>query len=102
VTASVVVVEAEDRQLGALARSAGLSVVSAAELGSLETGKSVPDVLVVDLRGQSGFPPELAAFKRRHPRTGVVIVVLQLEPRHHAGRHACRCYGGLAGPGVAC
>ncbi len=80
-TASVVVVEAEDRQLGALARSAGLSVVSAGELGSLETGKSVPDVLVVDLRGQqAGFPPELAAFKRRHPRTGVVIVVQQLDP----------------------
>ena len=79
-TASVVVVEAEDRQLGALARSAGLSVVSAAELGSLETGKSVPDVLVVDLRGQAGFPLELAAFKRRHPRTGVVIVVPELDP----------------------
>ena len=54
--------------------------MSAAELGSLETGKSVPDVLVVDLRGQTGFPPELAAFKRRHPRTGVVIVVPQLDP----------------------
>ncbi len=78
--ASVVIVEAEDRQLGALARSAGLSVVSAAELGSLETGKNIPDVLVVDLRGQAGFPQELASFKRRNPRTGVVIVVTQLDP----------------------
>jgi len=80
VAASIVIVEADDRQLGALARSAGLSVVSAADIASLESGKSVPDVLVVDLRGQAGFPQELAAFKRRHPRTGVVIVVPQLDP----------------------
>lgn len=79
-SASIVVIEAEDRQLGALARSAGLSVVSAGEVSSLESGKSVPDVLVVDLRGQAGFPQELAAFKRRNPRTGVVIVVPQLDP----------------------
>ena len=78
--ASIVIVEAEDRQLGALARSAGLSVVSAAELSSLETGKPIPDVLVVDLRTQVGFPQELAAFKRRNPRTGVVIVVPELDP----------------------
>jgi pilus assembly protein CpaE len=80
VAASIVVVEAEDRQLGALARSAGLSVVSAGEVASLETGKSIPDVLVVDLRGQAGFPQDLAAFKRRNPRTGVVIVVPALDP----------------------
>jgi pilus assembly protein CpaE len=71
---------AEDRQLGALAPSAGLRVVSSRELASHERGRSVPDVLVVDLRGQVGFPQDLAAFKRRNPRTGVVIVVPSLDP----------------------
>lgn len=78
--ASIVIVEGQDRQLGALARGAGLSAISAPDVPSLEAGKSTPDVLVVDLRRHAGFPQELANFKRRHPRTGVVIVVQQLDP----------------------
>jgi pilus assembly protein CpaE len=83
VAASIVIVEAEGRQLAGIARGAGLNVVSAvalSELSSIDRGRPAPDVLVVDLRGASGFPPELGAFKRRHPRTGVVIVVPQLDP----------------------
>ncbi len=79
-TEGIVIVEAQDRQLGVLARSAGLSAVSATDLASLESGKAVPDLLIVDLRGQVGFPQELATFKRRHARTGVVIVVSEFDP----------------------
>lgn len=78
--AGIVIVESQERQLGALARSAGLTAVSAGDLASIESGRSVPDLLIVDLRGQAGFPQELGAFKRRHPRTGIVIVVPQFDP----------------------
>jgi pilus assembly protein CpaE len=79
VAASVVIVEGQDRRLGALAKAAGLSVVSVPEVSSVDSARSVPDVLVVDLRGETSFPQDLAAFKRRHARTGVVIVVTQLD-----------------------
>src|SRR5258708_471038 len=39
-----------------------------------------PTVLVIDLRDQAGFPPELALVKRQHPATSVLLVVSALEP----------------------
>jgi pilus assembly protein CpaE len=84
VVASITVVESKDRQLAALARSTGLTVVStvpATDLSNLDKqGNRPPDVLLIDARGESGLPPELGAFKRRHPRTGVVVVAAQLDP----------------------
>src|SRR5678815_2281494 len=49
-------------------------------LVSIERGGASPDVLMVDLRGQGSFPQDLSTFKRRHPRTGVIIVVSSLDP----------------------
>jgi pilus assembly protein CpaE len=84
VVASVTVVESSDRQLAALARSAGLTVVStvpATELPDLDRrGHRPPDVLLIDVRDDAGLPPELAAFKRRHPKMGVVVVASQMDP----------------------
>ena len=80
---SVAVLESADRELSALARGAGMSVVPLdpqAGLAGIERSGIAPDVLVVDLRTQDGFPSELGTFKRRHTRTGIVIVVSALDP----------------------
>jgi pilus assembly protein CpaE len=51
------------------------------EFSSLERKEAAtPDVLLLDLRGRLTLPGELAGFKRRHAKTGVVIVADHLEP----------------------
>ena len=80
---SIAVVESTDRQLTMLARGAGLIVAGSVPIGELagidRQGKP-PDVLLVDLRGRTTLPTDLANLKRRHPRMGVVIVASQLDP----------------------
>src|SRR5690606_10158678 len=39
-----------------------------------------PDVVVLDVRDTSALPPTLAALKRQHPATGVVIVAARMDP----------------------
>jgi len=51
-----------------------------AGLASLDAG-APPDVLVLDLRAGAAVPSDLATFKRRHPRTGVVIAVPAFDPK---------------------
>ena len=80
---SIAVVESTDRQLTMLARGAGLIVagsVPIGELAGLDRQGKPPDVLLVDLRGRTTLPTDLANLKRRHPRMGVVIVASQLDP----------------------
>lgn len=80
---NIVVVEAEDRQLGALARSAGLnvtSIVQVSDLASAERNGASPGTLIVDLRNQAEFPQDLVAFKRRHVRTSIIMVLSHLDP----------------------
>jgi pilus assembly protein CpaE len=79
----VSVLESSNRELSTLARGAGLSVIPLdphTGLVSIERGGAAPDVLMVDLRGQGSFPQDLSTFKRRHPRTGVIIVISSLDP----------------------
>jgi pilus assembly protein CpaE len=79
----LVVVEASDRQLSAFAREAGLEVASTLsfeKLAALEGAQRLPDVLLLDLRGQGSVPPTVASLKRRHPRVGMVIVAETLDP----------------------
>jgi pilus assembly protein CpaE len=83
VAVSITVVESTDRQLTMLARGAGLIVAGSVPIGELagidRQGKP-PDVLLVDLRGRTTLPSDLANLKRRHPRMGVVIVASQMDP----------------------
>jgi pilus assembly protein CpaE len=72
-----------DPHLMRLLRETSLPVVSAprdAILGLSHPGVAQPAVLVVDLRDQPEFPPELALMKRQHPTTGVLLVVPALDP----------------------
>lgn len=80
---NIAVVEGADRHVSALLREAGLEVLGTLgfdQLAALEQAPRVPDVLVVDLRGRSAVPVELASLKRRHARLGVVIVATTLDP----------------------
>ena len=68
---SITVVESTDRQLTMLARGAGLIVgasVPISELAGVDRQGKPPDVLLVDLRGRTTLPTDLANLKRRHPR----------------------------------
>lgn len=57
------------------------AALPAGELTALaEPSAKVPDVLVVDVRGETHLPAALQAFKRQHPATGVLIVADRLEP----------------------
>src|SRR5262249_22162646 len=72
-----------DPHLMRLLRETGLPVVSAARdsiTALAHAGAAQPAVLVVDLRDQPEFPPELALVKRQHPSTGVLLVVPALDP----------------------
>lgn len=80
---SITVVESTDRQLTMMARGAGLIVAASvpiAELAGIDRTGKPPDVLLVDLRGRTTLPSDLANVKRRHPRMGVVIVASQMDP----------------------
>lgn len=80
--ARLVIVESADRQLSAVAKGAGLNVSSAVPMGDLALvdRNGAPDVVVVDLRGETGLPAAIAALKRRNPQMGVVIVGSKLDP----------------------
>jgi pilus assembly protein CpaE len=39
-----------------------------------------PDVVVLDLRTDTGIPPILGSLKRQHPDTGLIIVASTLDP----------------------
>jgi len=76
VALTVALVGSVDRQLDELLRASGMKV-SALETGALVAlaGASAqqPDVIVLDLRADSRIPPAVAAIRRQHPSTGIVI-----------------------------
>ena len=49
-------------------------------LALANASSSLPDVVVLDLRDGSGIPPSVAALKRQHPTTGVLILASRLDP----------------------
>ena len=72
-----------DPQLTQLVRESGIpfSAIPPEALSNLaQPGAVQPQVLIVDLRQRSHFPPALALLKRQHPTTGVVLVIAQLDP----------------------
>jgi pilus assembly protein CpaE len=80
---SVIKLIGSDPHLMRLLRETQLPLVSAPRdsIASLaHAGAAQPAVLVVDLREQPEFPPELVLLKRQHPATGVLLVVPSLDP----------------------
>jgi pilus assembly protein CpaE len=80
---NVVVFGSKDRQLDELLLAVGLRArhISATELDRLAVSAAAqPDVLIVDQRDQTALPPAIAAVKRQHPLTGIVIIAGKLDP----------------------
>jgi len=79
----ITIIGSTDRKLDELVRSSGLrpSVATAVDLQALTRADAVqPDVLMIDVRGHGQLPPTLAALKRQHPTTSVMLVALELTP----------------------
>ena len=82
-TPDVIIVGAKDRELERLIVECNMrtSALSAAELSTLaHPAAKQPDVVMVDVRGERGLPQGLAALKRQHPTTPVVLVASTLDP----------------------
>jgi pilus assembly protein CpaE len=80
---NVVVFGSKDRQLDELLLAVGMRAkhIHTSDLERLAASTAVqPDVLIVDQRDQAGLPPALAAVKRQHPTTGIVIISSKLDP----------------------
>jgi pilus assembly protein CpaE len=83
VPASISVVESPDRPIAPLIRNSGLgvaSVMTTADLSTLDRQPRLPDVLVIDMRGETAVPSIVGTLKRRHPQMGIILVGMTLEP----------------------
>jgi pilus assembly protein CpaE len=79
----VTVIGARDAKLEEMLRSMAAQVSTLASidalLGPKPAGKQ-PDLLMIDARQQSGIPAGLAALRRSHPGTGVIVIGASLDP----------------------
>lgn len=79
----ITVIGSQDRELDGVLRalSATPSFVPIGELAAMsQPSAKQPDLVVLDLRGAAGVPPGLAAFKRQHASTSVIIIAKSLDP----------------------
>jgi pilus assembly protein CpaE len=79
----ITIIGSQDRRLEELVRSSGLrpTVASAVDLLTLtHPGAVPPDVLIMDVRNHGQVPAALAALKRQHPTTSVILVARELTP----------------------
>ncbi|HXD16368.1 MAG TPA: AAA family ATPase [Vicinamibacterales bacterium] len=79
----VTIIGAVDRKLEDLVRSSGLRplIASAMDLLALtKPGAAQPDVLMIDIRAHGQVPATLAALKRQHPATSVLLIARELTP----------------------
>ena len=78
-----VAVLSSDERLLDLLRTSGLKPtrINTATLESYAQGGDAPGVLVVDVRQDGQIPNSLAAFRKRHPSAGAVLVMAALDPR---------------------
>ncbi len=82
-TPEVAIIGAKDREIERLLAAINLRTTQlpASELATLSHAAArQPDVVVVDLRGGQALPPTVAALKRQHPTTPVLLVCSSLEP----------------------
>ena len=78
---SVLIVGPHDAALEDLVRASGAVPAWAADLTNVAVaGTVLPGVALVDLRGHHQIPPGLAAMKRHHPATAIIIVASTLDP----------------------
>jgi pilus assembly protein CpaE len=83
VSTEVVVIGAKDREIERLLGALNLRTTQLpiAELATLaHAAARQPDVLVIDLRGGQALPAAVAALKRQHPTTPVLLVTSTLDP----------------------
>jgi pilus assembly protein CpaE len=80
---SLTVLGSRDGQLEELVRASG-RISTLTWLSDLDTladpGAAQPDVLLVDVRRNGRLPSTLAALKRQHPATNVMLLASSLEP----------------------
>ena len=77
-----VAVVSNDVRLEEALRAAGLKVgrLDLESLSSHMRAATPPAALVVDIRGQHQLPAGLAAFRKQHVGTGIILVASTLEP----------------------
>jgi pilus assembly protein CpaE len=77
-----VMLVASDAALGELLRAQGMRVTSVGTPALAEltrSGSRAPELLVVDHRGGGPLPESLAAIRRQHPLTGILVVLSTLD-----------------------
>lgn len=79
---NITVVGSRDKPLEQLLQAAGGSVNAAGPngLAAIAAAPHAPDVVVLDIRATAQIPPSLAAIRRQHPATGIIIVAPALDP----------------------
>jgi pilus assembly protein CpaE len=80
---NVILIGTADRQLEDMVKACGAQVaqLSFANLPMLaQAGAKQPSVIILDLRGNAHVPPAVAAIRRLHPETGIVVVASALDP----------------------
>lgn len=80
---SLTIIGSRDTHLEDVARASGriASVTWLSDLSTLVDARAPqPEVLIVDVRRQSGVPQDLALLKRNHPGTNVVLLASVLDP----------------------
>lgn len=81
--AVLTIVGSRDAHLEALVRTSGAisTVTWLADAGSLlDPSAGQPDVLLLDIRRTGEVPAELAALKRQHPSTNVILLAAAIDP----------------------
>jgi pilus assembly protein CpaE len=81
---TLAVVEPEGRRLSEFIRGAGINVDVSIPIhltGAPDRRPQPVNVIVVDLRGETGIPPVVATLRRQYPRAGVVIVAAAMDPK---------------------
>ena len=82
-TSALTIVGPRDPKLEELVRASGrvTTVTWVNDLSTLVDAKAPqPGVLLVDLRRGPAVPPQLAALKRQHPATNVILLASTLDP----------------------
>lgn len=82
-TLAVTIAGGSDQHVEKVVESCGISAtrIKIDQLAALaEPRAAQPTIVLVDIRDRGALPPSVAALRRQHPSTGVIIVASTLEP----------------------